>query len=210
MKRNDENSADKSAPQTAAAEMVEGGMQGTYGKFKTVDALLSAYDSLEAEFTRRSQRLKELEREAALRTKTEAETENVSEEPLGGRKNDEDFFESYPRAKAFFQSYATENLDEKPSFGERERVYIRLLEDEISRQENNLNSKDFLLEKVKGDPEIEKEIVKIYLKSLLNSKPKALVGGGNALVTPPKRPKSLTEASAMTEKYLTEKGEIKW
>ena len=31
------------------------------GKFKTVEALLSAYESLEAEFTRRSQRLKELE-----------------------------------------------------------------------------------------------------------------------------------------------------
>ena len=31
------------------------------GKFKSVEALLSAYESLEAEFTRRSQRLKELE-----------------------------------------------------------------------------------------------------------------------------------------------------
>lgn len=34
------------------------------GKFKSVDALLAAYNSLEAEFTRRSQRLKELERAA--------------------------------------------------------------------------------------------------------------------------------------------------
>lgn len=33
------------------------------GKFKSVDALLRAYSSLQAEFTRRSQRLKELERE---------------------------------------------------------------------------------------------------------------------------------------------------
>lgn len=37
---------------TAAAEL---------GKFKSVDALLTAYKSLEAEFTRRSTRLKELE-----------------------------------------------------------------------------------------------------------------------------------------------------
>ena len=34
------------------------------GKFKSVDALMSAYLSLEAEFTRRSQRLKELEQES--------------------------------------------------------------------------------------------------------------------------------------------------
>lgn len=33
------------------------------GKFKSVDALMSAYLNLEAEFTRRSQRLKELEQE---------------------------------------------------------------------------------------------------------------------------------------------------
>lgn len=33
---------------------------GTYGKFKDADALLKAYNSLQAEFTRRSQRLKEL------------------------------------------------------------------------------------------------------------------------------------------------------
>ena len=36
---------------------------GISGKFKSVDALLRAYNSLQAEFTRRSQRLKELERE---------------------------------------------------------------------------------------------------------------------------------------------------
>ncbi len=34
------------------------------GKFKDVDALVKAYDCLQAEFTRRSQRLKQLEREA--------------------------------------------------------------------------------------------------------------------------------------------------
>ena len=34
------------------------------GKFKDVDALLKAYDCLQAEFTRRSQRLKQLEKEA--------------------------------------------------------------------------------------------------------------------------------------------------
>ena len=34
------------------------------GKFKDVDALAKAYGSLQAEFTRRSQRLKELERQA--------------------------------------------------------------------------------------------------------------------------------------------------
>ena len=44
-----------------AAEAEEIKAAADLGKFKDVQALLSAYESLEAEFTRRSQRLKELE-----------------------------------------------------------------------------------------------------------------------------------------------------
>ena len=42
------------------------------GKFKDVKALLNAYNSLEAEFTRRSQRLKELEASKADNPPAEA------------------------------------------------------------------------------------------------------------------------------------------
>ncbi len=45
---------------TAEAEQKDTAAQKP-GKFESVDALLNAYKSLEAEFTRRSQRLKELE-----------------------------------------------------------------------------------------------------------------------------------------------------
>ena len=36
----------------------------SYGKFKSAEALLSAYNSLQAEFTKRCQRIKELEKDA--------------------------------------------------------------------------------------------------------------------------------------------------
>ena len=39
------------------------GNEASYGKFKSAEALLSAYNSLEAEFTKRCQRIKELETE---------------------------------------------------------------------------------------------------------------------------------------------------
>ena len=47
---------------TAEAEVKEGAVTGL-GKFKDVKTLMKAYTDLEAEFTRRSQRLKELEKE---------------------------------------------------------------------------------------------------------------------------------------------------
>lgn len=50
------------SPQAAEAEKEKGGTD--LGKFKDVNALLEAYGALQAEFTRRSQRLRALEKEA--------------------------------------------------------------------------------------------------------------------------------------------------
>ena len=49
--------------QTAEAEMTKGEDKGevSLGKFKDVGALLSAYNSLQSEFTKRCQKIKELE-----------------------------------------------------------------------------------------------------------------------------------------------------
>lgn len=50
----------------------------SYGKFRSAEELLNAYNSLESEFTRRSQRLKELENQAAERTETDKWSERVN------------------------------------------------------------------------------------------------------------------------------------
>ena len=52
----------------AAQENVGSSASSDLGKFKSVNALLQAYNSLQAEFTRRSQRLKELENEKLKNT----------------------------------------------------------------------------------------------------------------------------------------------
>ncbi|MFI3229044.1 MAG: hypothetical protein R3Y23_02625 [Bacillota bacterium] len=44
-----------------ATETATTGVEDSFGKFKSKEQLISAYNSLEAEFTRRSQRIKELE-----------------------------------------------------------------------------------------------------------------------------------------------------
>ena len=54
------------------------------GKFKNVDDLYQAYNNLQAEFTRKSQRLAELEKDKIAQTqqfeKTEEEFKNICEE----------------------------------------------------------------------------------------------------------------------------------
>lgn len=77
---------DKNLTDTQTAE-AERNLGGDLGKFKNVDALLNAYNNLEAEFTRRSQRLKELEENA--KNLTEFKTEGVADasKPLANDAN---------------------------------------------------------------------------------------------------------------------------
>lgn len=101
-----ENNTEREAAQGAEARQQEGA--AAFGKFRSAEALLNAYNSLEAEFTRRSQRLRELEGREAART---PETENVraeenaeADEPpaakraLGAQPGGEEFRKEVERA----------------------------------------------------------------------------------------------------------------
>lgn len=70
---------DEIAKATADAAEAEGKPAATgLGKFKDVKTLLDAYNSLEAEFTRRSQRLKELEKANKVEEKPDGEISQPS------------------------------------------------------------------------------------------------------------------------------------
>ena len=62
---------------TAEAEVKEAAPE--LGKFKDVKTLLKAYSDLEAEFTRRSQRLKELEKENKAKSAPDEEKDKPSQ-----------------------------------------------------------------------------------------------------------------------------------
>ena len=104
---------DKKVEKVVAAEGVQtGNASAVLGKFRNVDALAQAYNALQAEFTRRSQRLKELERE---RENLKAGIENA--EHLGveklrknamARKADEKRFDVFVA-----DVFADKNVDKK-------------------------------------------------------------------------------------------------
>ncbi|MBR1867941.1 MAG: hypothetical protein IJ800_05115 [Clostridia bacterium] len=193
---------------TAEAERVEG---VTFGKFKDPRSLVRAYESLEAEFTRRSQRLKQLERESQAKGETRS-SDPVPFDATGGNDDAKEIFlKRFPRAKALSSEIAAFAVNDNDfTAGNLERAYARLLEREIDRSENKLNDRDFLIKKIREDPTVANEIVKSYLKDLASAKPKVAFGGGTALAMPPRKPKNLEEAATMTQKYFNEKGEIKW
>ena len=130
--------------QPAEAEKSIGGIEKaeiSLGKFKDVNALLQAYNSLQAEFTKRCQRLKELE---GIAEKTEK----------------------------FGSADCGKTLEENALNG--------------ITQEN------------------KEQILKDYLKEVLNSKQKAVVmtESGVGVKTPIEKPKSIFEAGILAKEIL--------
>lgn len=111
---------------------------GILGKFKDVNALINAYNSLQSEFTKRCQRLKELEKEA----------ESVKKDSAESRK--------------------------------------------IEDTEKIITTKQ------------REEILRDYLKSVSDSKQKAVLmdGAGVGVKTPAEKPKSIAEAGNLAKKIF--------
>ena len=80
-----------------AEEAVKENAAVSLGKFKDVNALLAAYNSLQAEFTKRCQRIKELERSVAVDkdTPTEQTAEAVNRTLSITEEEKRDFIRGY-------------------------------------------------------------------------------------------------------------------
>lgn len=75
-KEKEQSSSVPEAGVTASSDKAEG---DSYGKFKTKEGLLEAYNALESEFTRRCQRIKELETQLGNRTVEDKWSKKVGE-----------------------------------------------------------------------------------------------------------------------------------
>lgn len=86
--------------QPAAAEIIEGEnkTEASLGKFKDVQSLLSAYNSLEAEFTKRCQKLKELECALSVGDKVIPQPETVIEKDKPSEEEKNEILKEYVRS----------------------------------------------------------------------------------------------------------------
>ena len=166
-----------------------------YGKFKDAKSLLKAYESLESEFTRRSQRLKTIEGELAKKSQTE-KLEQVEGKDISLA----DFIGRYPLSGKY-QKEILEELNGEISSG-IEKAYIKTLERKLGEVENNLSEKE-----QKVGKEFSDGVIKEYLKGVMQSKVKTVNLTGVALTAPPIKPKSIADASAIAKNYIKRKGE---
>ncbi|MBQ8292097.1 MAG: hypothetical protein IJX88_06320 [Clostridia bacterium] len=189
----------ESAGQTGAGCAIEENGSAALGKFKSVDALLQAYGALEAEFTRRSQRLKKLEKEAENLKKAQAVED--------GAEKLRKIAEERKAEAAEFDSYVAEleGRVERPAETEEEGEAGAAPSVAESRVSAPLPT-DTLYEQASRDESVRLRIIGEYLSSIGKAGAPLMRGGAGTLVAPPLKAKSVEEAGSMALRFFKNDG----
>ena len=177
--------------------ILQDGSTENYGKFKDAESLLKAYTSLEAEFTKKSQKLATLESEVESNNLKQAKQEKINETV-------ENFISKFESAKPFSSA-----LKEKLASGEdvnlEEEAY-RMLSNTYKSAEHYATDSEFLNNYIYSNKEIKDNIIKDYLSKLTQSSPiKVDVGSGSISLTPPNVPTTIKEAGNLAKSIIKQK-----
>lgn len=170
------------------------------GKFKSAKALLDAYNTLEKEFTRKCQRISELEKD-----KTEGSTsEEKTELDLDAEINK--FLSEHSDA-----SWAVDEIKEKVNSDQSLKTLPNPIEvawnSVVTNHLSDIKPNDPILNKyVLSDEEIKKVIIENYLQTLKEQKPPIVISsqrGERVSGVMPDAPKTLQEAKVLVNKMFS-------
>lgn len=198
------------------------------GKFKDATSLLNAYTNLQAEFTRKSQKLKELEKmvdadslspkESALQNQSNLEDDNSASENKDCLKTitkESDignallkFVTENPDATDYVEDIKSEleNATNLLSFSGGVDIAFRLAKEKRKSLPADLvNDAQFIQEYILSNANITNAVIDEYVKSLAQkTAPKIMSGQSKAMVFSPNenQPKTLADANKIFSKML--------
>ncbi|MGI6701017.1 MAG: hypothetical protein ACOX3U_00895 [Christensenellales bacterium] len=173
------------------------------GKFRDSETLLKAYNALEAEFTRRSQKLKELE-------SAEDKADAPLSEPLYNNPEwhniVQEFVKKNPVAGKFREEIAEEILNDGELSKDKRCLDIaltRILARKYVHPEELISDGDFVDKFVMNNQSIRDRIISEYLEGLNQITPPELIRKkGDIPLSPPNKPKTLKEAGELAAKLF--------
>ncbi len=165
----------------------------SFGKFKNPEELLKAYQELEKEFTKKSQKLSKLEALA------DGESQGFDDETF--KVAADKFFENTPSAKPFAKDIALKII-EKPELKKDKNclsvALMQVLIDKFRTPEQLMQDGQFLNDYVLSSSKVRDAIIGAYLKDIRDGQPPAtLSGDGLQCVAPSKKIRSIEEAGRM-------------
>lgn len=166
------------------------------GKFKDAKSLLDAYNELQAEFTRKSQKLAEFQKE---KTKNAVfENHQTLEEFIKDNQYNEQYKKEITEILA-----NNEQLNNLPN---RYQVALTIIQESEKQTQSKLNNQEFLGEYIKNNNDIKNTIISDYLSKLNNvsSTPKIISGNATTIHFSPNtaKPKTLKDAGEIFSKML--------
>lgn len=167
-----------------------------FGKFKDAESLIKAYSSLEAEFTKKSQKLAMLESEV---NKEKEEQNRLAELD----KQVEDFVTKFEAVKPFSSALKASLQNQDANLAEEA---IKLLSNNYKKPEDYVNDSEFLNNYIFSNKEIKDKIVKDYLSNITQNSPIKIDKSGSSIsLTPPKQPTTIAEAGKLAKSIIKQK-----
>lgn len=169
------------------------GSNTEFGKFKDAESLVKAYTNLEAEFTKKSQKLATLENEINLEKQQKSK-----QEELDGQV--EDFVTKFEAVKPFSSALKTSLQQEDGSIAEQA---VKILSNNYKTPEQYVNDSEFLNNYIFSNKEIRDKIVKDYLSNITQNSPIKIEKSGSSIsLTPPKQPTTIQEAGKLAKSII--------
>lgn len=185
---------EKSADSCDGSSMVDT-ISEPVGKFKSSEALLEAYNSLQAEFTKKCQKLSELEKEKMSEQSQEKQDERL-------RK----FLSQNSDALSYKDEFAhfveKENSDSESLDG----VWAKFVLSKLSTDNENYVEEPIALKYIFRDENVRNKIIENYIKELNKSKPPVVMSKQSGQVVAeqkPATPASLKEAKRLVEEMFS-------
>lgn len=187
---------------------------GSLGKFKDAQSLLMAYNNLQAEFTKKCQKLSEVSSLLEGQKQEQGKSEKVETFPVyesdDWKQNVSTFLKQNSEAKEYSGDIANEILKDKSlqsSPHALELAWARVMKDNYKNPQTLANDQNFINEKILSQEQVKKQVLDEYFKNLQNTKtPPVIAKTGVVAGIQKKEPTTMMEAKQMVEKLFNLKG----
>ena len=177
-------------------QTTENSKNSNFGKFKDAKSLLEAYNNLQAEFTRKSQRLADFQRN---QNENAFYSNNDSLEEILNDSTDADKY----------KKEITEILEENTELSNlpnKNLVAFKIIKEAERKTAETLNNQDYVDKYIESNETIKGKIISEYLSSLneKSSAPKVISGNSSNIYFSPSlnMPKTLKDAGEILTKML--------
>lgn len=184
--------------------------ESSLGKFKDTTSLLSAYNSLQAEFTKKCQKLSEITKQLNDNQTLNKEESMPVFADANWQENVSNFLSKNTEAQKYSGEIANEILMDKnlqSSPNALELAWARVMQKNYAEPEKLSNDQNFINEKILSRDDVKKQVLEEYFKNLQNVKtPPVITSDGSVASIVEKKPTTMQEAKLAVEKLFNLKG----